>query len=99
MAIVVMIGVMAVKPVGNGRPRNIAHSASCGCADRSADDGSGLGPHQSLVQPFSGRRLRAGLSSSVLSAAERPPPGDQLGGIDIQRSHIIAAARWTNPVK
>ena len=22
-----------------------------------------------------------------------------LGGIDIHRSHIIAAARWTNPVK
>jgi|ABSN01.1.fsa_nt_gi hypothetical protein len=52
----VVIMVMVVQPAGNGRPCHIANRSACDGADRAADNGAGPRPHQSFIEPFSGRR-------------------------------------------
>lgn len=56
MAVVVMIVAMAMHPTGNGWTRHIADRSACSGADRAADNGAGPRPHQSFIEPFSGRR-------------------------------------------
>lgn len=56
MAIVMMIVMMVVKPMGDGRPCHIANRAACDRADWSANNGAGPRPHQSIIQPFPGHR-------------------------------------------